>query len=257
MRRLLCLCALLPGIVWGAIGTPTSLGTHTEAVSSGADTAVLTTSVVHTAGHEIVVLVAFRGNRNISAVTDSAGNTYTSMGSVTQGSTNSTAKAQIFRSSGSAFLDSGETITVTSSGIGTAVFAVEAVSVSGVSNATDAFGSSSGTGSDPSASITTVAASTVTFYCVSQVTTLAPTFTEDADYTSLAGAFDADVDGTGVGISMSTGYRIRGSAGADTHDCDTALTVSWAEGLASLAESSSSPNRFVHLVPMTGAGLFR
>lgn len=249
MRRLLCLCALLPGIVWGAIGTPVSLGTVTDSVASGGDTVVLTTSVAHTAGHEIVVLVGTRGNRNISAVTDSAGNTYTSMGSVSQGSTNVTAKAQIFRSAGGTALASGGTVTVTSSGIGTAVFAVEAVSVSGVSDATDAFGSSSGTGSDPSAGITTVAASTVTFYCLTQVTAVAPTFSEDADYTSLTGAFDMTNT-----ISLSTGYRIRASAGADTHDCDTALTVSWAEGLASLAESSSSPNRFVHLVPMTGAG---
>lgn len=255
MRRLFCLLALLPGLVWGAIGTPASIGTRTDGVNSGSDPVVLTTSTAHEAGKEIVLLVGTRGNRNVSSVTDSAGNTYTQVASASQGSANTNAKVYIFRSAGTNALASGGTITLSNSGIGTAVFAVEAVKVSGVSDATDASGTNSGTGSDPSSTITTVGASTVTFYVMTQVTTLSPTFSEDADYTSLTGAFNNNVDGTGVGISLSTGYRIRSSAGADTHDADTGLTVSWAEGLASLAESPPVPLQKVHLVPMTGAGL--
>lgn len=255
MRLALLLLALLPGLVWGAIGTPVSCGTNSKSTANGSDPLTVTLATAIAAGDEIIVLVAADGNRSVTGVSDTGSNTYTSGGAANSGTLTTDVRTVVFRARCSVALGIGDTVVVANSGIGDATDGIvaEVVKVSGVSNATDATGTASGDTGDPTGSVTTVGASTIVFVATVVELGSAPTYDESLGWTALAGVA---AEGS-VGLSFHTAYRTFSSAGAQTYDPEVsgADTTDWSMSLMSLAESSSSPNRFPHLVPMTGAGL--
>lgn len=147
-----------------AIGTPTTLGSATG-TDTGA-TRVITTSAAHSAGEEIIV-ACFHGTSGftVTSVADSAGNTYTLIGSqfTTAAPTGNTTCTAIYRSAGTNALASGQTITVTWSSSIFSNRAAAALKCSGVDDSIDAGPSTASdtafpTSAPGSVSVTTTAA---------------------------------------------------------------------------------------------------
>ena len=230
-----------------AIGTPTSIGTASDLSSIGSDPLVITTTSTAVVGDEIIVMITGRGSRSWASISDSAGNTYTSMGSDSSGSTNTDTKAQTYRAKVTAQLTSGGTITISNSGISAGGTLAEAVMVSGVTNATDSTGSGKAEDVDdlePTASITLVASSAIVFASVVQETGSAPLFDEAEEWTSLTG-----VDAAGAtGLAMHTGYRTFDSSGSKTYAPTSGILVEWTCFLGALEEASASGLDFLPLL---------
>lgn len=214
-------------------GLPQELGQLvSDTAGGGSDSSVLTTSANHAAGDPIVVFVVCANARTpATTMSDSAGNTYTRAILVTQTSV----RVAIYVSSGAVALASGGTMTVVTSGIGAGEVNMSAIDIHAYRGVAEATGSNTGASGEPSVSLTTVVPRTIALACIGQVSGLSGVYDGDADWTPLAG-----IDATT--LIMAVAYRVKTSAGADTWDPTTGLSVAWAAGAVSLAAADGIDN---------------
>lgn len=229
MRRflaalLLALCLPL-WQAWAAIGTPVEIGNNTGNVSP----TVITTTATASVGSRIVVVIAQQSSLTITSVTDSAGNTYAQDNTGSQGSEG----GRIYSAPVTTQLSSSGTISVAFTG-GNAVSA-SAFTCTGVGVLDAAGTAATGNSGTPSASVTTVDATTLVVGFVANNSGGATT-QPGAPWTGLT-----DVLASGANIGWA--YQVASSAGSKTY-APTIGSTQWVDLVVSYkAAAGGAPQR--------------
>lgn len=215
-----------------AAGVPYSLATLRQAAiaSGNGKTLVMTTTTTHTAGHEIVCLLASQGTRTNVSVTDSAGNSYTVESAESTGATTGDVKIWLARSNGANALASGGTITWTTNGLSGGDGFLGAYGLSGMTDGQDAVGGATGTSASPaSGSVTNVSANATWFGFWAGATTV----TGDSEYTGFTELFDS----ASSNMLFHAGYKLVNAVAAVNYQPGSAVSCKWACALESIALS--------------------
>lgn len=192
------------------IGTPVALGNNQ---SNNGTSLVITTTAPAPAGDSIFVIIATGGTAdNVSAVTDSAGNTYVRDKDL---AAPSNVHAYAYRSAGIATLSSGGTITITHSvAVQTTAAAIEVANVV-PSSPLDQTGSAAGNSTTPSASATTLATSDLVLGMVGW---------GNFNLTQPGGAWNA-LTGNTAASTCKVGWAYQANMGPSTYTYDPTLSL--------------------------------
>jgi len=235
---------------------PRKLGFNQQTTSSGSSAIVtLVTENHHVAPHAIFVCAAAAANRSITGITDSAGNTYSHNGTISNGTSATDPKCSIWSSPGTTALNASGSILVTTTGLGAGGTEVFAYAGSGLTNTFDASGTATGPNGEPSVGITTIAASTMILALICQeVGIVSVGYEEDSDYTSL----DPQYLRTADAIVGGTAFRIVTNPLTDTYAPTTNYNVKWCGLLMSFTgepvPAPSSTSRRRTTLPLIGVG---
>ena len=203
--------------------------------ASGGTTLVLTLgATVPSVNNRLMLVFAWTSAaaRTVSSVVDSKGGVWTLSNSAAHAVSNSPTVAH-YTSPNTVGLTTGDTITVTLTGTHTGMIGCME-EVTGCSGTVDASGTGTGTASNNiTASLTTVAASTLTFAAYGVVARVVPG-PEDVDYNTTL-----DLLHSVSLLSLHVAYRDRTTAGADTYAINVTGLPNWDSIVTSFGAQSA------------------
>lgn len=219
-----------------------SLGSNS---SASASSIVITTGAAHTAGQQIIISFAWATNiRTVSSVTDSAGNTYVLLR--TRNVFNKCVAEYI--SAGSIALNSGQTITVTLSGVSAGIMACAVAFANGSITQDASIDNTGAASSDATATWALAQDTELSIASIASVSTAPGDYATPSGWTNLY-----DFKCTGVSLCLRFDYAIGLASGPRTDTWAGTLKNSWILALASLTVSGASSGSS-GMIPVTGAG---